>query len=104
MLDVGEEHMPDEPAPAGSAGARRVSVGWCQGQPLLIAGGRSECEDAWLRRGSGGDFGAPSVMTRQRAEVAHEVQAGRRHRRAEPDQQVMGLEQDGAGAVPPDAL
>lgn len=43
-------------------------------------------------------------MTRQHAEVRHEVQAGGRHRRAEPDQQVVGLEQAGAGAVLPGAL
>jgi hypothetical protein len=27
VLDVGEEHVPDEPAPAGAARARRLGVG-----------------------------------------------------------------------------
>jgi hypothetical protein len=43
-------------------------------------------------------------MTRQHAELAHEVQAWRRHRSAEPNQHVVGLEQDGSGAVLADAL
>lgn len=58
--------------------------------------------------GSGGAVGVTSArsawMTRQDAEVTHEVQAWRRHRGAEPKQQVVGLEQDGSGAVLPDAL
>ena len=46
MLDVGEEDVPDEPAPASSTGARRVGVGWAQRQALLIARrGSSECEE-----------------------------------------------------------
>jgi hypothetical protein len=104
VLDVGEEHVPDEPAPAGSTATRLVGLGGAQGQALLIAGRGSGREHPRLGRGSRGNLGARSVMTRQHAEVTHQVQARRRHRGAEPDQQVVGLEQDGAGAVLPDAL
>ena len=58
MLDVGEQDVPDEPAPAGSTGARRVSVGWPQWQSLLIARRRRGREHGRLGRGSRGDFGA----------------------------------------------
>jgi hypothetical protein len=71
---------------------------------LLIARRRSGREQARLGSGNGDDFGANGVVTGEHAEVAHPVQAGRSHRRAEPDQQVLGLEQDGASAVFPDAL
>jgi hypothetical protein len=86
VLDVGEEHVPDEPAPAGSTGARLAGVRGAQRQALLIARRGSGLEHARLGRVSPSDFGAHGVMTRQHAEVAHQVQARRRHRRAEPDQ------------------
>lgn len=57
VLDVGEEDVPDEPAPAGSTEARRVSVGWSQWQALLIAGAAAGVN----RPGSGGAVGVTSA-------------------------------------------
>jgi hypothetical protein len=35
VLDVGEEHVPDEPAPAGARGPGRFCLGTIQGQDEL---------------------------------------------------------------------
>jgi hypothetical protein len=67
VLDVGEEDVPDEPAPAASTAARRISVGCAQRQALLIARRGSGRDQARLGRGS---LGAHGVVARQHAEVA----------------------------------
>jgi hypothetical protein len=51
LAQLTASHATPQPAPAGSTCARRVGVGWAQGEALLIARRGRGCEHARLGRG-----------------------------------------------------
>ena len=105
-IEVGGEHVGEKPRPPHSPRTRAgvvVATGATE-ERKLIALGRGRRAGGGIGRRVGDDFGAERGVTRQHPEVAQQVKTGGRDRSDEPSDEVVGLEDESAGAVAPDAL